>query len=92
MEWIKTGSEEERGDRLLREVRFGLIDPLLLKEVGLKAAEMLPEHQETPLRNLVRETLALYEMPFSDRKRREGGLLGRKAFAWRKGVDIPWGS
>ena len=40
--WIQGGGGEEgRGERVLREIRYGLMETLRLREVVLKAEEML---------------------------------------------------
>ena len=61
--WIKGGHEERRGERLLGQIRYGLMEPSLLKEVGLKANELLPGVQGARLRDLVDEVLQLQLLP-----------------------------
>ena len=63
VEWIKAGREEEgRRERLLGLIRYGLLTALLLKEVGLRAKEMVGEGLGVRLRALTKAALALLWM------------------------------
>ena len=85
--WIKGGHEERRGgERLLGQIRYGLMEPSLLKEVGLKASKLLPGVQGACLRDLVDEALQLQLLPVG--MRQDGAC---KSFFSRKGMDVSWG-
>ena len=85
--WIKGGHEERRGgERLLGQIRYGLMEPSLLKEVGLKASKLLPGVQGACLRDLVDEALQLQLLPVG--MRQDGAC---KSFVWRKGINVLWG-
>ena len=87
--WIKGGGgggEEGRGERLLGEIRYGLLTASRLAEVGRRAEEMVGRRQGALLRDLVDEAL------------RRGGRQGdhdvrlcKKAFLRRQGLDVAWG-
>ena len=77
--WIKEGGGEEgRGERLLREVRFGLLGASRLAEL----AEIPGTYQGASLRDLVAEAQSPLGEHFN---------LCDKAFVRRKGMDVAWG-
>ena len=82
LEWIAAGDGKGRGERLLGEIRYGLLEISFLAEMGQKAG------QGTRLHSLVHEALSL--------KQHQGRLQVRplslrgKAFLCRKGMDIAW--
>ena len=64
VEWIKAGGNEEgRGERLLREIRYGLLTASRLEEVGLKVEEMVGGGLGVRLRALANEALARQQLP-----------------------------
>ena len=89
VKWIQGGGEEGRGERLLREIRHGLMEVSHLREVVLKAEEMLAGFQGALLRELASEAIAMQELPASVREGREhrllgsGPSLGGRAWVWR---------
>ena len=86
--WIKAGCEEGRGERLLREIRYGLIEAPRLAELGRKAKEILPGRQGALLCDLALEALASPTTP-----EREGlghGALGTNAFLQRVVQGVAW--
>ena len=84
------GSREEgRGERLLREIRYGLMEASRPREVVLKAEEMLAGLYGVLLRELAREAIAVQELR---RMCGRGGSigfwaampsLGGRAWVWR---------
>ena len=86
MRWIKGGDEEGRGERVLREIRHGLMEASRLGHLILKAEEMLTGRQGALMRELAIEAIALQHVSASDREGRQYRLLGSRAFSWRKGM------
>ena len=91
VDWIKGGDEEGRGERLLREIRYGLIEISRLAELGLKAGTALPGCQGVLLRELALEAVAVHQLPPQVREGIQRRLLGSKASAWRVGKGVAWG-
>ena len=88
--WIKGGREERRGERLLGAIRYGLMAASSLREVVLKAEEMVGERQGACLRVLTAEALVVGQQLDAPRREwREDGQLCRSAFVRRTG--IAWG-
>ena len=77
--WIMHGSDEGRGEGLLREVRYGLMEASRLGELAQRAGEMLAGPQGVHLHDLALESLAVQLKPV-----RERGLLGVGCWAARR--------
>ena len=91
VEWIKAGGGEEgRGERALREIRYGQMEASRLSELVLKE-EMLAGRQGAMLRELASEAVLVQHAPASVREGREYRLLGSRAFSRRKGRGVAWG-
>ena len=85
--WISGGADEEgRGETLLGEVRYGLIEAQQLAEVRLSASAVLGAGQRARLCDLVDQVLSGWELG-----RKEDRRLCSKAFLARKGMDVAWG-
>ena len=86
--WIKAGGAKKgRGERLLGEVRYGMLTALRLAELGLRAEEMVGEGLGVRLRALANEAL---QLPVAAQGAQEGGLLCSQAFKVRKWMDVAW--
>ena len=61
--WIQAGGGEEgRGERLLGEIRYGLLTASRLEEVGLRAEEMVGEGLGARLLALAKAALAMQQL------------------------------
>ena len=89
--WIKRGADEGRGESLLREVRYGLMEASRLGELAQRAGGILAGRQGARLRDLALESLAVQLKPVDERGRLGGGLMGGKTFVERVGPDVAWG-
>ena len=90
VQWIKAGGGEEgRGERVLGEIRYGLLEASRLAEVWLKAGEILAGPQGTRLRDLADE--ALRQLPGrGPENEEEHEQPSGRAFRQRKGTDLDW--
>ena len=69
VEWIKAGGGKEgRGERLLGEIRHGLLTASRLEEVVLRAEDMVEEGLGARLRDLANEALAVLRLPATTRE------------------------
>ena len=89
--WIKECGEKGCGERLLGEIRYGLLEASRLQEVALRADEMLGGFQGARLRDLANEALVLLNLPPTMLEIQGHGQLGSRAFDPRKGTNIAWG-
>ena len=89
--WIKGGEEEGHGERVLRKVQYGLMEPSCLGQLILKSEEMLAGRQGALLRELASEAITVQHVLESDREGRQYRLLGSQAFSWQKGMGVAWG-
>ena len=91
VEWIKGGAGEEgRGEKILGETRYGLLEELRLAEVVLRAKEIVGGRHGARLRALADEALALLQLPVVELEVHHV-LPCRNAFQVRKGEDVEWG-
>ena len=89
--WVKGGDEEGRGERVLRKIRYGLMEASRLGHLILKGEEMLAGRQGAMLRELASEAMAVQHAPASVREGREYRLLCSRAFSRRRGQGVAWG-
>ena len=82
-QWIKRGDEEGRGERVLRKIWYGVMEPSRLGHLILKAEEMLAGRQGAMLRELASEAIAVQHASAGDR---EGLQYRRSQYSMRRRV------